>query len=204
MLDGIDVSTISLRQLRLHISLIPQEPVFFTSSLRLNLDPFNRYSDEDIWLALSHVNMMEEIKQHPIGLQMQVTEGGASFSVGQRQLLCLARALLQKCQLLLIDEATANVDNDTDLLVQKMIRDNFKHCTILTIAHRLDTIVDSDTVLVFDQGELVEQGSPAELIHNNQSKFYKLASESGDSELSKLTRLANENRNKFYRLNSIN
>ncbi|CAH2275681.1 canalicular multispecific organic anion transporter 1 [Pelobates cultripes] len=144
----------------------------------MNLDPFNQYTDEEIWRALEHAHL----KQYTEGLQEKlfyvVNEGGENLSVGQRQLVCLARALLRKSKILILDEATAAVDLETDNLIQKTIRSEFSDCTVLTIAHRLNTILDNNRVMVLDAGNIVEFGSPDELF-KRQGNFYSMAKDAG-------------------------
>ncbi len=135
-IDGIDISTIGLHDLRSKLSIIPQEPVLFLGTVRYNLDPFNEYGDKDIWEALAMVNLKSYIESLPGGLDAIVEENGSNFSVGQRQLMCMSRALLRKTKIFFMDEATASVDLDTDLLIQSMVRKNFSDRTSLTIAHR--------------------------------------------------------------------
>ncbi|XP_004459255.1 ATP-binding cassette sub-family C member 2 isoform X1 [Dasypus novemcinctus] len=177
-IDGIDIASIGLHDLREKLTIIPQDPILFSGSLRMNLDPFNNYSDEEIWkaLELSHLKSFVAGLQH--GLSHEVTEGGDNLSIGQRQLLCLGRALLRKSKILIMDEATAAVDLETDHLIQTTIQNEFSHCTVITIAHRLHTIMDSDKVMVLDNGQIVEYGSPEELL-KNPGPFYYMAKEAG-------------------------
>merc|ERR1711997_1396539 len=147
LIDGIDISTIGLNPLRRSLAIIPQDPVMFSNTVRYNLDPFEEKSEYELWESLKKVQLAEAIAIMPGGLDEQVAEGGENFSQGQRQLLCIARSLLRNPKILIMDEATASIDNKTDATIQTMIRENFGDCTVLTIAHRLGTILDSDRIL---------------------------------------------------------
>lgn len=166
LIDGLDIQSIDLNTLRSRVTIIPQDPFLFSGTLRDNLDPFVTYSDEQIWEALARVHLKEEIyEKYPVELLAhQVTERGENISLGQRQLLCIARALLRDSKIIVMDEATASVDTITDNKIQTTIRNEFAHCTVLTIAHRLETIADYDLIVVMDQGSVVEIGSPLELL----------------------------------------
>ncbi|KAF2361957.1 ABC transporter-like [Trinorchestia longiramus] len=179
IIDGIDIAKIGLHDLRSRLTIIPQDPVLFSGSLRMNLDPFEQFSDESVWNSLEQAHLKAFVKGLPQGLQHEAAEGGENLSVGQRQLVCLARALLRKTRVLVLDEATAAVDLETDDLIQKTIREQFSSCTIITIAHRLNTIMDSNRVLVLDKGEVKEFAPPNELLKNKQSLFYSMAKDSG-------------------------
>ncbi|KAK5646963.1 hypothetical protein RI129_005427 [Pyrocoelia pectoralis] len=175
LIDEIDIKEIGLSQLRSKISIIPQEPVLFSGTMRKNLDPFGEHSDEMLWKALEDV----ELKTKDLGLNSVVFEGGANFSVGQRQLICLARAILRNNKILILDEATANIDPQTDELIQKTIRKKFAQCTVLTICHRLNTIMDSDKILVMDAGTMIEFDHPSRLLENANGVFHGMALQDG-------------------------
>ncbi|XP_063443624.1 multidrug resistance-associated protein 1-like isoform X2 [Mytilus trossulus] len=179
IIDGIDISTIGLHDLRAKITIIPQDPVLFSGSLRMNIDPFSSYTDEDLWKALEHAHLKTFVSNLPEGLQHECSEGGENLSVGQRQLVCLARALLRKTKILVLDEATAAVDLETDDLIQNTIRTEFSDCTILTIAHRLNTIMDYTKVMVLDAGVIKEFDSPNNLLKDSNSLFFGMAKNAG-------------------------
>ncbi|XP_049538577.1 multidrug resistance-associated protein 1 isoform X2 [Anopheles darlingi] len=179
IIDGQDISKLGLHALRSRLTIIPQDPVLFSGTLRINLDPFNVHTDDEIWKALEHAHLKSFVKGLTAGISHEVTEGGENLSVGQRQLICLARALLRKTKVLILDEATAAVDLETDDLIQRTIRTEFKDCTVLTIAHRLNTILDSDKVIVLDKGQIVEFAPPNELLQTKSSAFYSMAKDAG-------------------------
>lgn len=178
-IDGIDISKLGLHNLRQRLTIIPQDPVLFSGTLRSNLDPFDKLSDTDIWKCLEHAHLKEFAQNIKGQLSYEISEGGSNLSVGQRQLVCLARALLRKTKILILDEATAAVDMETDSLIQKTIRDSFSDCTILTIAHRLNTILDSDRILVLDKGLVAEFDTPKNLLSNTKTIFYSMAKAAG-------------------------
>uniref|UniRef100_A0AAY5F490 Cystic fibrosis transmembrane conductance regulator n=1 Tax=Electrophorus electricus TaxID=8005 RepID=A0AAY5F490_ELEEL len=184
--DGVLTSDIGLHDLRQKMSIIPQDPVLFTGTMRKNLDPFSQHSDEDLWNALEEVQLKSVVEELPSKLETVLAESGSNFSVGQRQLVCLARAILRKNRILIIDEATANVDPRTDELIQKTIREKFQECTVLTIAHRLNTILDSDRILVLDAGRIHEYDEPYVLLQNQDGIFYKMVQQTGKAEAASL------------------
>ncbi|GMT32179.1 hypothetical protein PFISCL1PPCAC_23476, partial [Pristionchus fissidentatus] len=179
IIDDVDTATVPLKSLRKSIGIIPQEPVLFVGTIRKNLDPFDEYSDAQLWEALELVELKGVVTEMGGGLEAPVQEGGANVSVGQRQLICLARALLRRTTILVIDEATANVDNKTDALIQRTLRSSFAHATVLTIAHRLHTIMDSNRVLVLDHGEVRQFDSPHLLLSQPEGIFAQLVKETG-------------------------
>ncbi|KAK5580921.1 hypothetical protein RB653_000948 [Dictyostelium firmibasis] len=179
-IDGIDITELGLNPLRSRMAIIPQDPVLFAGSVRYNLDPFDQYDDHEIWEAIENAHLLKAIKDLDGGLDAMVQDGGDNFSVGQRQLLVIGRALLKKANIIVLDEASSSIDIASDALIQETIRTKFADCTVLTIAHRLGTIADSDKIMVLDKGELIEYDSPSELLKNSDSIYYSLvkASES--------------------------
>ncbi|KAL3728631.1 hypothetical protein ACJRO7_033246 [Eucalyptus globulus] len=177
LIDGVDICKIGLQDLRSRLSIIPQDPILFEGSVRRNLDPLEEHSDQEIWEVLNKCHVAEMVRQDPRLLDAPVAEDGENWSVGQRQLACLARVLLKKRRILVLDEATASVDTATDNQIQKTIREETGNCTIITIAHRIPTIIDNDLVLVLDEGKIVEYDSPKLLLENKFSSFSNLAAE---------------------------
>eukprot|EP00914_Ancora_sagittata_P000414 GHVO01001132.1.p1 GENE.GHVO01001132.1~~GHVO01001132.1.p1 ORF type:complete len:558 (+),score=36.54 GHVO01001132.1:161-1834(+) len=175
MIDGLNIGHLGLTDLRSKLTIIPQDPVLFSGTLRINLDPFLLFSDQEIWTALAQAHLKNFVDTLPAGLAADIAEGGENLSVGQRQLICLARALLRRTKILVLDEATAAIDLETDELIQSTIRTEFNECTVITIAHRLNTIMDYDKIIVLDQGKVVEHDSPEQLLKNSSSLFYGMA-----------------------------
>jgi ABC-type multidrug transport system fused ATPase/permease subunit len=168
-IDGIATGAVDIRQLRSRMTIIPQDPMLFKGTVRSNLDPFGEQEDEKLQRALREIGMAGRVQ-----LSSAVTENGECFSVGERQLLCLARAMVRDTRIILLDEATANVDAGSDQIMQQVIRKHFATCTTITIAHRLDTIMDSDRILLLDRGTVAEFASPEELLRNPASLFYSM------------------------------
>lgn len=174
LIDGIDTGSVPLATLRSRLAIIPQDPVLFSGTIRFQLDPFDEYSDVEVWEALEQVYMADSVRGMPGGLNASIAENGDNLSQGQRQLLCISRALLRKNRILIMDEATSAVDPHTDMCIQKLLQSSIfsSGCTVLTIAHRLQTIVDYDYVLVMDNGRSVEYGPPQQLLQDEHSLFY--------------------------------
>ncbi|KAI9138244.1 P-loop containing nucleoside triphosphate hydrolase protein [Paraphysoderma sedebokerense] len=191
-IDGIDISQIGLRDLRSRVAIIPQDPVLFAGTIRSNLDRFNKYTDEALWKTLERVGLKDFVSGLDAKLDAPVTENGENLSVGQRQLLCLARAMIVDAKVAILDEATASVDMQTDAVIQRSIRRDFKGSTILTIAHRLNTIIDYDYILVLDAGRVKEFAPPDVLLSNPKSAFSSMVDETGASNAALLRKLAKE------------
>lgn len=176
-IDGVDISAVRLSDLRTSLAVVPQEPVLFSGTLRESLDPFRKYSDDQILEAMQRIELGSFVEQLPDGLNTVVREGGFNFSNGQRQLICLARALLRQSRIVVLDEATASIDAHTDNKIQRAIREEFPGATLLIVAHRLGTVLDSDLIVSLHEGSLVECGRPAELLQNPRSLLCKFVNE---------------------------
>ncbi|KAK8320668.1 hypothetical protein V6Z12_A12G051900 [Gossypium hirsutum] len=198
LIDGCILARFGLTDVRKVLSIIPQSPVLFSGTVRLNLDPFNEHNDDDLWEALERAHLKDVILRNSFRLDAEVLEGGENFSVGQRQLLCLARALLRRSKILVLDEATAAVDVKTDAFIQKTIREEFKSCTMLIIAHRLNTIIDCDRILVLDAGQVLEHKTPKELLVNRESAFSKMVQCTGPANAKYLRSLVLEGEEKGF------
>ncbi|KAL4375617.1 hypothetical protein HN51_009570 [Arachis hypogaea] len=177
VMDGVDISSIGLHDLRSHLGVIPQDPTLFNGTVRYNLDPLSQHSDEEIWEVLGKCQLREAVQEKEKGLDSSVVEDGSNWSMGQRQLFCLGRALLRRSRILVLDEATASIDNATDLILQKTIRTEFADCTVITVAHRIPTVMDCTKVLSISDGKLVEYDEPKKLMKREGSLFGKLVKE---------------------------
>ncbi|KAM0789106.1 hypothetical protein ACM66B_003161 [Microbotryomycetes sp. NB124-2] len=201
VIDGLDVAKVGLKDLRSNLTIIPQDPTILSGTLRTTLDIFDEYEDHEIFDALRRVHLIrpdenpDEVEEGAnrspfFNLEAEVSEGGGNFSQGQRQLLCMARALLKRNKVMLLDEATASVDYKTDEMISNTIREEFKDSTLLVIAHRLRSIVDFDKVLLLDAGKIIEFDSPAKLLEDPASRFYALCRATGKSEFKILKKMA--------------
>ncbi|CAM0884177.1 unnamed protein product [Alopecurus aequalis] len=177
LIDGVDISLLGVHDLRCRLSIIPQEPTLFQGTVRTNLDPLQQYLDTEIWEVLRKCRLEEIIREDNRLLDAPVVEDGRNWSLGQRQLVCLARVLLMKKKILVLDEATASVDTATDNIIQKTITQETDNCTVITIAHRIPTVIDSDLVLVLGEGKILEFDSPENLLRDESSAFSKLVME---------------------------
>ncbi|KAJ0409781.1 hypothetical protein ATCC90586_005348 [Pythium insidiosum] len=164
------ICSIGLHELRGKISIIPQDPVLFSGTVRSNVDPFDQYTDDQIWASIRRAHLSNAVS----ALDSKVEEKGSNFSVGERQLICIARALLKRSRIILMDEATASIDTETDRKIQESIREEFKDCTCLTIAHRINTILDADRILVMEKGSVGEFDTPAALQKKSDGLFKSL------------------------------
>jgi len=201
LVDGLDIAQMGLTDLRTKLTIIPQDPTILSGTLRSTLDVFDEYQDAEIFEALRRVHLItsdntpeeafDTINTNVFqNLDSPVSEGGENFSTGEKQLLCMARAILKRSKVLVMDEATASVDYATDELISQTIRHEFAQSTILTIAHRLRTVIDYDRVMLLDQGRIVEFDRPATLIADTSSSFYALCKATGRNEFSTLKKMA--------------
>ena len=179
LIDDVNIKNIGLHDLRHKLTIIPQDPVIFSGTIRMNLDPFKQKNDQDLWKALDLAGLNDFVNGLENKLDYECAEGGENLSVGQRQLICLARALLRKTKILILDEATASIDHQTDKQIQLTIRKEFNNCTVLTIAHRLNTIMDSSRIMVLDNGRIVQFDTPQNLLKNKSGSFYQMAKDAG-------------------------
>lgn len=179
LIDGVDIASLSLQALRSRLSIIPQAPVLFKGALRSYIDPFDEFTDAQIWESLAKVGMKDQVAALKHQLQFELSENGDNFSVGERQLLCMARALLTRSRIVVMDEATASIDHATEHKLQEMIAHDFEDATVLTIAHRLATVLKSDRVLVMNEGRAIEFDSPKKLAQDPSGVLYQLVKDGG-------------------------
>ncbi|KAL2322775.1 hypothetical protein Fmac_027154 [Flemingia macrophylla] len=177
LIDSINISLIGVHDLRSKLSIIPQDPTMFEGTVRTNLDPLEEYTDEQIWETLDMCQLGDEVRKKEGKLDSTVTENGENWSMGQRQLVCLGRVLLKKSKILVLDEATASVDTATDNIIQQTVKQHFSECTVITIAHRITSIIDSDMILFLNQGLIEEYDSPKKLLKNKYSSLAQLVAE---------------------------
>ncbi|CAH9106666.1 unnamed protein product [Cuscuta europaea] len=176
-IDGVNISTIGIHDLRSSLSIIPQDPTLFSGTIRYNLDPLSEHTDDEIWEVLGKCQLRHAVQQKEVGLDSTVVQDGSNWSMGQRQLFCLGRALLKRKKILILDEATASIDNATDSIIQKTIRKEFADCTVITVAHRIPTVMDCTMVLAISDGKVVEYNNPMKLISEEGSLFGELVKE---------------------------
>ncbi|KAJ8436588.1 hypothetical protein Cgig2_031529 [Carnegiea gigantea] len=177
IIDGIDISTIGLHDLRSNLGIIPQEPTLFSGSVRYNLDPLSEHTDQEIWQVLEKCQLRDAVQEKEGGLESLVLHDGSNWSMGQRQLFCLGRALIKRRKILVLDEATASIDNTTDAILQKTIRREFADCTVVTVAHRIPTVMDCTKVLAVSDGKVAEFDEPIKLVSKQDSLFGQLVRE---------------------------
>ncbi|GAB2209738.1 hypothetical protein Droror1_Dr00026961 [Drosera rotundifolia] len=177
LIDCLDISTIGLHDLRSHLGIIPQDPTLFSGSIRYNLDPLCEHTDKELWEVLDNCQLGEAVRLKECGLESFVVQDGSNWSMGQRQLFCLGRALLKRRKILVLDEATASIDNVTDAIIQRTIRREFADCTVITVAHRIPTIIDCTMVLAISDGKVVEFDQPMKLMNMGNSLFAQLVAE---------------------------
>jgi ABC-type multidrug transport system fused ATPase/permease subunit len=183
-IDGLNISKIKLHDLRSRLAIIPQDPVLFSGTVRSNLDAFDEYTDAELYDALERVHLTSTTSRTSDpnlfpSLGSPISSGGLNLSQGQRQLLCLARAIIRRPKIMVLDEATSAVDMETDTLIQRSIREEFKDSTLLVIAHRLSTVRDFDRILVLGDGKVMEEGSPEELVGRKGVFWEMLGKEKG-------------------------
>jgi len=179
-IDGVNCLELGLKDLRSGLSIIPQEPVLFSGTLKFNLDPFGANTDDEIWSVLRKCELFDFVSSKQEQLLFPITEGGSNLSAGQKQLICIGRALLKRSRVLALDEATSSIDQHTDSLIQTLIRKEFADVTVLCIAHRLQTIADYDKIMVLDAGKVVEFDAPQILLKNENGHFYKMMNSDHD------------------------
>ncbi|VAI70502.1 unnamed protein product [Triticum turgidum subsp. durum] len=177
IIDSVNISKIGLHDLRSRLGIIPQDPTLFQGTVRYNLDPLGQFLDQLIWEVLDKYQLLEAVREKEQGLDSLVAKDGSNWSMSQRKLFCLGRTLLKRCRILVLDEATASIDNATDAVLQKTIQSEFKHCTVITVAHRIPTVMGCDMVLAISDGKVVEYDKPMKLMETEGSLFRELVNE---------------------------
>jgi ATP-binding cassette subfamily C (CFTR/MRP) protein 4 len=199
LIDRVDIRTLGLETLRRNLSIIPQTATIFTGTIRRNLDPFSQYPESKLWEVLKEVNLKQYVESLEKKLDTDMSVSTTVFSAGQKQLVCLARAILRESKIIILDEATANVDIKTDNFIQEKVNEKFKSCTVLTIAHRLTTIAHYDRILVMDKGKVAEYDNPYLLlvkqpgdmhITNKEGIFAQMVMNTGKSTARKIFEIA--------------
>ncbi|CAH1408378.1 unnamed protein product [Nezara viridula] len=183
IIDDLDIANLNLNELRRRLSIIPQDPVLFSGTIRSNLDPLDNFNDDELWLALEKTSLKERVMMTEEKLHTKVEFNGNNLSTGEKQLLCLARALLKNSKILVLDEATSGLDFETEKIIQKTLFEKMKHCTVIIIAHRLETIKSCHRILVMNKGEIAEFDEPATLLNDNNSMFYRMMAASNQNEI---------------------
>ena len=178
LIDDVDISTIGLDILRSNLTIIPQDPALMEGTLRYNIDPLNKYKDNEIKEVMKMIGFDYILDKSPDGINQVITEGGSNLSVGEKQLICICRAILRKSKIIIMDEATASIDYKTEEIIQKAVNEILKDSTFITIAHRIKTILNYDRILTLDNGKIVDFDTPKNLLNDKKSLFYELYSKS--------------------------
>ena len=177
-IDGIDISKVGLNKLRESITIIPQDSTLMDGTLRYNIDPIKAFSDKDIIQVMKKIGFDYIIKQHQSGLDQNISENGSNLSIGEKQLICITRAILRKTKIIVLDEATASIDYKTEEIIQKALNEILVNSTMICIAHRIKTVINMDKILVLENGEIVEFDTPKNLLNDKNSMFYDFYSKS--------------------------
>jgi ATP-binding cassette subfamily C (CFTR/MRP) protein 1 len=178
MIDDVDISSIGLQKLRSSLTIIPQDPALMEGTLRYNIDPLDRSTDDEIINVMKKIGFDYIIKRSGQGLNQEIAEGGSNLSVGEKQLICITRAILRKTKIIVMDEATSSIDYKTEEMIQKAINELLNNSTFITIAHRIKTIINYDRIMVLDNGQIVNFDVPQNLLNDKNSLFYELYSKS--------------------------
>ena len=178
LIDDVDISKLGLKKLRNSITIIPQDSTLMTGTLRYNIDPLGIHKTEEIIDVMTKIGFHYILEHHPQGLEQNIVENGGNLSIGEKQLICITRAILRKSKIVIMDEATASIDFKTEEIIQKAVNELLRDSTLITIAHRIKTVVNSDKILVLDNGSVIEYDTPNNLLQNKKSYFYDYYSKS--------------------------